>query len=237
MVFNDDKSLAEFIWNSQRPEAIAIRNEINRWLDNIPDKKDRNGILTMLKRQKNQDVRGAYNEVYLHERLHRKSFRMIFHPLGTSQESSPDFFVENPPLPSFLMEATIHRPDLESVDMYPEGSGFQIVLYMLEMNDSIIKKLKKKGTKYPIDTTPFILEVNVLDETFQIDEAEDQLDTIWEKREAFRDVSAILVIGKVSPVIKFREESRLIRNPSARTPLPSCYPNAESLIGKDNQWR
>ncbi len=64
------------IWRTETEDALRVRKEIEEWLTNIKDEVGRRGIETYLKREDNQQVRGAYFELYLHERMTRNGFKI-----------------------------------------------------------------------------------------------------------------------------------------------------------------
>ena len=78
---NGEKTYADFIWRTENDDAHAIRKEIEVWLSNVEDTVARHGIETYLKREDNQQVRGAYFELYLHECLIHNGFKIEFHPV------------------------------------------------------------------------------------------------------------------------------------------------------------
>jgi hypothetical protein len=227
---NDQISYSDFIWHSERTDALKVRNEIEEWLSRIEDESARKGIETYLKRKDNHQVRGAYFELYLHECLVNNKFTIEFHP-STKSIKPPDFITYFDETPQFYMEATVHKPESLNEDLFPKSSN-PLEALLLETNESVTRKLRKKGSRYNLDNLPFILAINVLEGFFGLDEAEDQLASMWSAT-SFTKVSAVLVVGKLDPLVRFSEKIELYHNPHAQISLNS-YKTAESILGKNS---
>lgn len=236
MTKEETPSYAEFIWRTESENALRVKKEIEEWLSNIDNETARRGIETYLKREDNQQVRGAYFELYLHERLIRNGFGIDFHP-PTATNKPPDFISLIDETPQFYMEATIHKSSSLGEDLFPGIPGSPLIAVLLNTNDSIERKLKKKGTRYQLEELPLILAIDVLDGYFGMDEAEDQYTRLLKNQKSFPRVSAILVASRVDPLMRFPERTELFRNPGAITPLSAKYSTSESILGEDSQWR
>ncbi|MCL4795764.1 MAG: hypothetical protein KJZ84_14480 [Bryobacteraceae bacterium] len=96
----------EFLDRSASPWVAKVRDLISVALNAYPSE----GTAELIERMKSRDSHGFHSaafELFVHEILRRRGFRLQTHPKLPTKETRPDFLVQGPTGQSFYLEAAI----------------------------------------------------------------------------------------------------------------------------------